>query len=85
MIFEVIIKTSEEMEQWKENTSTEETVISLIENASEISLENIKEIHVAIQIEDERAVTEFTSLLRLLVKKTKKSVIKHIPVIGGMK
>jgi len=42
-------------------------------------------MHVAIQIEDERAVTEFTSLLRLLVKKTKKSVIKHIPVIGGMK
>jgi len=85
MIFEVIIKTSEEMEQWKENTSTDQTVISLIENASEISLENIKEMHVAIQIEDERAVTEFTSLLRLLVKKTKKSVIKHIPVIGGMK
>jgi len=59
----------EEIEQWRENTSTDETLTSL--TSIETFLEEINEMKHAILREEEDAATEFPSILKLLIKKIK--------------
>jgi hypothetical protein len=59
----------EEIEQWRENSSTDDTLNSL--TSIETFLEEIKEMNFAILREEEEAATEFPSILRLLIKKIK--------------
>jgi len=57
------------MEQWRENSSTDDTLNSL--TSIQTFLEEIKEMNFAILREEEEAATEFPSILRLLIKKIK--------------
>jgi len=59
----------EEIEQWRENSSTDNTLTSL--TSIETFLEEIKEMNHAILREEEDAATEFPSILKLLIKKIK--------------
>ena len=59
----------EEIEQWRENSSTDETLTSL--TSIETFLEEINEMNHAILREKEDAATEFPSILKLLIKKIK--------------
>jgi len=59
----------EEIEQWRENSSTDDTLTSL--TSIETFLEEIKEMNFAILREEEDAATEFPSILKLLIKKIK--------------
>jgi len=62
----------EEIEQWIENSSTDDTLHTLNSLTSiETFLEEIKEMKFAILREEEEAATEFPSILRLLIKKIK--------------
>jgi len=58
-----------EIEQWRENSSTNDTLNSLTSIVT--FLEEIKEIIFAILREEEEAATEFPCILRLLIKKIK--------------
>ena len=62
-----VSKILQEIEQWRENSCTEETLTSL--TSIETFLEEINEMHLAILREEEDAATEFPSLLKLLIKK----------------
>jgi hypothetical protein len=66
-MYRTVRKILEEIEQWRENTCTEETLTSL--TSIETFLEEINEMHLAILKEEEDAATEFPSLLKLLSKK----------------
>ena len=66
-MYRVVRKTLEVVEQWRENTSTEETLTSL--TSIEKFLEEINGMHLDILKEEEDAATEFPSLLKLLSKK----------------
>jgi len=59
----------EEIEQWRDNSSTDDTLNSL--TSIETFLEEIKEMNSAILREEEEAATEFPTILRLLIKKIK--------------
>ena len=56
----------EEIEQWRENSSTDDILSSL--TSIETFLEEIREINHAILREEEDAATEFPSILKLLIK-----------------
>jgi len=60
-------KTLREIEQWRDNSSTEDTLSSL--TPIQILLEEIRERSLIILKEEEEAATEFPSILRLLIKK----------------
>jgi len=62
-------KILEEIEQWRENSSTDDTLTSL--TSIETFLEEIHEMNHAILREEEDAATEFPSILKLLIKKIK--------------
>ena len=62
-------KILEEIEQWRENSSTDETLTSL--TSIETFLEETNEMNHAILREEEDAATEFPSILKLLIKKIK--------------
>jgi len=62
-------RTLKEIEQWRENSSTDDTLTSL--TSVEIFLEEIQEMNHAILREEEDAATEFPSILKLLIKKIK--------------
>jgi len=62
-----VSKILEEIEQWRENSCTEDTLTSL--TSIEALLEEINEMHFAILREEEDAATEFPSILKLLIKK----------------
>ena len=62
-------KTIDELEQWRDNSSTDDTLTSL--TSIETSLEEIKEMDSAILREEEEAATEFHFILKLLIKKIK--------------
>jgi len=64
-----VSKILEEIQQWRENSSTDETLISL--TSIETFLEEINEMNHAILKEEEDAATEFPSILKLLIKKIK--------------
>jgi len=62
-----VSKILEEIDQWRENSCTEETLTSL--TSIETLLEEVNETHLVILREEEDAATEFPSILRLLIKK----------------
>ena len=64
-----VSKILEEIEQWRENSRTDETLTSL--TSIETFLEEINEMNNAILREEEDAATEFPSILKLLIKKIK--------------
>jgi len=68
-MYHIISKTEYEPENWRDNTSTEESLTSL--KQIETSLNEIRDIDTAILREEEDAATEFPSLLKLLTKKTR--------------
>jgi len=68
-MYRTISKTADELEQLRDNASTEDTLTSL--TLIEKSLEKIKETDTAILRQEEDAATEFPSLLKLLTKKTR--------------
>jgi len=68
-MYRLVSRILEEIEQWRENSSTDDTLTSL--TSIEIFLEEIEEMNSAILIEEEEAATEFPSKLKLLIKKMK--------------
>jgi len=59
----------DEIEQWRENSSTDDSLISL--TSIETFLEEIKEMDSAILIEEEEAATEIPSIMKSSIKKIK--------------
>jgi len=68
-MYQTISKTVDELEQWRENSSKEDTLTSLTQ--IETSLDKIREMDMAILQEEQEAAYEFPSLLKLLTKKTR--------------
>jgi len=68
-MYGTISKTADELEQWRDNLSTDNTLTSL--TLIETSLEEIRAMDSAILVEEEETITEFPSILKLLIKKTK--------------
>jgi len=66
-MYKMVSKILDEIEQWRENSSTDDTLTSL--TSIETFLEKIKEMNSAILTEEEEAATEFPSILKLLIKK----------------
>jgi len=66
-MYKTVGRILEEIEQWRENSSTDDTLTSL--TSIETFLEEIKEMNLAILRED--AATEFPSIPKLLIKKIK--------------
>jgi len=66
-MYKTVERILEEIEQWRENSSTDDTLTSL--TSIETFLEDIKEMNLAILREEEDAATEFPSILKLLIKK----------------
>jgi len=66
-MYKTVGRIPEEIEQWRENSSTDDTLTSL--TSIETFLEEIKEVNFAILREEEDAATEFPSILKLLIKK----------------
>jgi len=58
-----------ELEQWRDHSSTDNTLTSL--TLIETSVDEIREMDTAILREEEEATTELPSLLKLLIKKTR--------------
>jgi len=65
--YKTVTRILEEIEQWKENSSTDDTLTSL--TSIETFLEEIHEMNHAILSEEEDAATEFSSILKLMIKK----------------
>ena len=68
-MYKTVGRILEEIEQWRENSSTDDTLTS--PTSIETFLEEIKEMNHAILREEEDAATEFPSILKLLMKKIK--------------
>jgi len=68
-MYKTVSRILEEIEQWRENSSTDDTLTSF--TFIEIFLEEIKEMNLAILREEEDAATEFPSILKLMIKKIK--------------
>jgi len=68
-MYKTVSKTLQEIEQWRENSSTDDTLTSL--TSIETFPEEIQETNHAILREEEDAATEFSSILKLLIKKIK--------------
>jgi len=68
-MYRTISKTADELEQWRDHLSTDDTLTSL--TLIETSLDEIREMDSAILREEEEAATEFPSILKLLIKKTR--------------
>ena len=66
-MYKTVTRILEEIEQWKENTSTDDTLSSF--TSVEIFFEGIHEMNHVILRKEEDAATEFPSILRLLIKK----------------
>jgi len=66
-MYKTVGRILEEIEQWRENSSTDDTLTSLTSIVT--FLEDIKEMNLAILREEEDAATEFPSILKLLIKK----------------
>jgi len=65
-MYKMVTRILEEIEQWRNNSSTDDTLSSL--TSIETFLEEIHEMHHAILREEEDAATEFPSILNLLIK-----------------
>jgi len=68
-MYKTVGRILEEMEHWREKSSTDDTLTSL--TSIETFLEKIKEMNFAILREEEDAATEFAFILKLLIKKIK--------------
>jgi len=68
-MYRMVSRILEERDQWRENSSTDDTLNSL--TSIETFLEEIKEMNFAILREEEETATEFPSILKLLIKKIK--------------
>ena len=66
-MYETVNKILEEIDHWKDNSSTEDTLDSL--TSVETLIIKIQEMNHAILKEEEDAATEFPSILKLLIKK----------------
>ena len=62
-----VTRILEEIEQWRENSSTDDTLTSL--TSIETFIEEIRDMNHAILREEEDAATEFPSILKLMIKK----------------
>jgi len=62
-----VTRILEEIEQWRDNSSTDDTLTSL--TSIETFIEEIREMNHAILREEEDAATESPSILKLLIKK----------------
>jgi len=67
--YRMVSKILDEIEQWGENSSTDDTLTSV--TSIETFLEEIMKKNSAILTEEEEAATEFPSILKLLIKKIK--------------
>jgi len=65
-MYETVTRILEEIEHWKDNSSTDDTLTSL--TSVETLIESIREMNHAIPREEEDAATEFPSILKLLIK-----------------
>jgi len=77
-----VTRILEEIEQWRENPSTDDTLTSL--TSIETFIEEIREMNHAILKEEEDAATEFPSILKLLIKKINMSSNNPLTDNGGM-
>jgi hypothetical protein len=68
-MYRTVSKTADELEQWRDNSSTDDTLTSL--TLIETSLDENRVMDSAILVEREEAATEFPSILKLLIKKIK--------------
>jgi len=68
-MYKTVNKILEETEQWRENSSTDDTLTSL--TSIETFHEEIHEMNHAILKKEEDAATEFPSILKLLIKRIK--------------
>jgi len=68
-MYRTISKTADELEQWRDNSSTDNTLTSL--TLIKTSLDEIREMDTAILREEEEAANKFPSLLKLLINKTR--------------
>jgi len=68
-MYRMVSRILEEIEQWRENLSTDNTLTSL--TSIETFFEEIKEMNFTILREEEEVETEFPSILKLLIKKIK--------------
>jgi len=66
-MYETVTKLLEEIDHWRDNSSTEDTLDSL--TSVETLITKIQEMNHAILKEEEDAATEFPSILKLLIKK----------------
>ena len=66
-MWETVNKILEEIDHWKDNSSTEDTLDSI--TSVETLIINIQEMNQAILKEEEDAATEFPSILKLMIKK----------------
>ena len=76
-MYKTVTRILEEIEQWRENLSTDDTLSSF--TSIETFLEEIHEMNHAILRKEEDAATEFPSILRLLIKKI--NIIGNNPLI----
>jgi len=76
-MWETVNKILEEIDHWKDNSSTEDTLDSL--TSVETLIIKIQEMNHAILKEEEDAATEFSSILKLLIKKI--SITGNNPLI----
>jgi len=63
---EIMSRILTEIEQWRDNSSTDDTLNSL--TLIQTFLEEIREINFVILKEEEKAASEFPSIMRLLIK-----------------
>jgi len=68
-MYKTVNRILEEIEQWRENLSTDDTLTS--HTSIETFLEEIHEMNHAILREEKDATTEFPSIMKLLIKKIK--------------
>ena len=67
IMFRMAFNILEEIEQWRENSSTDDILNFL--TSIETFLEEIREMNFAILRQEEEAATEFPSILGLFIKK----------------
>jgi len=68
-MYRTISKTADELEQWRDHSSTDDTLTSL--TLIETSLHEIRVMDSAILVEEEETASEFPSILKLLINKTR--------------
>jgi len=68
-MYRTISKTADELKQWRDNSSTDDTMTSL--TLIKTFLDEIRVMDSAILVEEEEAASEFPSILKLLITKAR--------------